>query len=50
MSRRIRALVALVLVSFALSTAACANTTGPQEAVKGCDTNGSNTCKLTKLP
>jgi hypothetical protein len=44
MSHRIRALVALVLVSFALSAAACANATGPQPVRKPCDTQGSNTC------
>ena len=38
---RIRALVALLVVAFALSTAACANATGPH----ACDTSNSNTCK-----
>jgi hypothetical protein len=42
MSRRIRALFALVVVSFALSSLACADATGPQPA---CDVNNSNTCK-----
>jgi len=39
---RIRALVALLVVAFALSTVACADTTGPSH---GCDVQGSNTCK-----
>lgn len=43
MSRRIRALFTLVVVSFAL-TAACASSTGPEPAKQPCDTNGSNTC------
>lgn len=46
MSRRLRVLVALVLVSFAFSAAACADAAsrplGPSFAV--CDTNNSNTC------
>ena len=37
---RIRALFALLVVAFALSTAACADATGPH----GCDINNSNTC------
>ena len=44
MSRRIRALLTLVVVSFAL-TAACADATVPQPASKACDTQNSNTCK-----
>lgn len=38
---RIRALFALLVVAFALSTAACANATGPHAV---CDTQNSNTC------
>ena len=41
MSRRIRALFALLVVSFALSSVACADATGPRH---GCDVNNSNTC------
>ncbi|HVH67253.1 MAG TPA: hypothetical protein VM716_05250 [Gemmatimonadales bacterium] len=39
---RIRALLAVLVVAFALSTVACADATGPRH---GCDTSGSNTCK-----
>jgi hypothetical protein len=39
---RIRALFALLVVAFALSTVACADATGPRH---GCDTSNSNTCK-----
>jgi len=39
---RIRALFALLVVAFALSTVACADATGPSH---GCDVQGSNTCK-----
>ncbi len=39
---RIRALLALLVVAFALTTAACADATGPSHA---CDTQNSNTCK-----
>jgi hypothetical protein len=42
MSRRTRALVALLLVSFALSTAACADATGPRPTT--CDVSMPNTC------
>lgn len=45
MSRRIRALLTLVVVSFALTAAACADATGPRSDSKPCDTNGSNTCR-----
>jgi hypothetical protein len=38
---RIRALVALLVVAFALSAAACADATGPSH---GCDVLNSNTC------
>lgn len=38
---RIRALFAVLVVAFALSTVACADATGPRHA---CDTTGSNTC------
>jgi len=44
MSRRIRLLFALVLVSFALSAAACADSTGPRPDTKPCDTSSPNTC------
>jgi hypothetical protein len=41
MSRSLRTLLALLVVSFALSASACADATGPQH---GCDWNNSNTC------
>lgn len=43
MPRRIRALLSLLLVSFALSAAACADATAPH--TETCDTNNPNTCK-----
>jgi hypothetical protein len=43
MSRRIRSLVALFLVSFALTAAACADSTAPR-ADTTCDTSNPNTC------
>ena len=43
MSRRIRAAVALLLVSFALSAAACADATAPR--TETCDTNNPYTCR-----
>jgi len=39
---RIRALFTLLVVAFALSTVACADSTGPRHA---CDINNSNTCR-----
>jgi hypothetical protein len=42
MSRSLRTLVALLVVSFALGASACADATGPTH---GCDYVGSNTCK-----
>jgi hypothetical protein len=45
MSRRIRALLALLVVSFALSATACADATGPRPGTTPCDHNSSNTCK-----
>ncbi len=42
MSRRIRTLLALFLVSFALTAAACADASGPTSGV--CDQNNPNTC------
>jgi hypothetical protein len=45
MSRRLRAFVALLLVSFAFSAVACADPTGPQAPrINTCDTSGSNVC------
>ncbi len=44
MSRRIRALLALTLVSFALTAAACADATGPRPQTASCDVTSSNTC------
>lgn len=43
MARRIRFALALFLVSFALSAAACADASGPSEAT--CDQNNPVTCK-----
>jgi len=47
MARRIRFAVSLVLVSFAMALAACADaSTGPQmNAETTCDQNNPNTCK-----
>ncbi len=42
---RIRALFALLVVAFALSTAACADATGPRPDTQPCDHTSSNTCK-----
>jgi hypothetical protein len=42
MSRSIRTLVALLLVSFALSVSACADATGPTHAA--CDWTNGNVC------
>jgi len=41
MSRRIRFALALVLVSFALTASACADSSGPSGV---CDQNNPNTC------
>ncbi len=42
---RIRALFALLVVAFALSTAACADATGPRPSTVPCDQSNSNTCR-----
>ena len=42
MSRTLRTLLALLVVSFALGASACADATGPQH---GCDYTNSNTCR-----
>ena len=44
MLRRIRSLVPLMLVAFALTAAACADTTGPRPGSTPCDYQNSNTC------
>jgi len=44
MSRRIRAALSLLLVSFALTAAACADATAPS-ADTTCDQNNPATCK-----
>jgi hypothetical protein len=45
MSRQLRALAALLLVSFALSAAACADATAPTPSADlVCDTNNPNIC------
>lgn len=41
MSRTLRTLLALLIVSLTLGASACADATGPQH---GCDYSGSNTC------
>ncbi len=41
MSRTLRTLLALLIVSLALGVSACADATGPQH---GCDYSSSNTC------
>ena len=41
MSRSIRTLLAVLVVSFALGVSACADATGPSH---GCDYTSSNTC------
>ena len=41
MSRSIRTLLALLVVSFALAASACADATGPQH---GCDVSNPNVC------
>ena len=43
MARRIRFALTLLLVSFALTSAACADASGPSETT--CDTNNPVTCK-----
>jgi hypothetical protein len=48
MSRRIRSLMALCAVSFALASLACADTTAPSPAPSyglRCDVQNPNTCK-----
>jgi hypothetical protein len=44
MSRRIRYALSLLLVSFVLTAAACADASGPSTETV-CDTNNPNTCK-----
>jgi len=43
MSRTLRALVAIVVLTFAFSAAACADSFGPR-GYQCADTSGSNTC------
>ena len=43
MSRKIRSVLALLLVSFALTAAGCADASGPNETT--CDNNNPSTCK-----
>jgi hypothetical protein len=42
MSRKVRALPAVVVLSFAFSAAACANAVGPRETQAPADTSGPN--------
>jgi len=44
MSRPIRSLAALLIVSFPLVASACADTTGPRPGGTPCDVNNPNTC------
>ena len=44
MTRRIRCALAFLLVSFALTAAACADASGPSHEA-ACDTNNPNTCR-----
>ncbi len=44
MSRRIRSLLPLLLVTFALTAAACADSTGPHPGTTPCDHQNNNTC------
>jgi hypothetical protein len=43
MSRKLRTLVAIAVLAFAFSAAACSNSFGPR-GYQCADTNGSNTC------
>jgi hypothetical protein len=43
MSRKLRALVAIVVLAVAFSAAACSNSFGPR-GMQCADTSGSNTC------
>jgi hypothetical protein len=43
MCRRIRFVLSLILVSFALTAAACADATGPR--AETCDHNNPNVCR-----
>jgi hypothetical protein len=45
MSRRIRSLLPLLLVAFALTAAACADSTGPHPDTAPCDHVNNNTCQ-----
>lgn len=45
MSRPIRALLALFVVSFTLVVSGCADATGPQSTVSLCDVSNPNTCR-----
>ncbi|HEX9486054.1 MAG TPA: hypothetical protein VF976_03235 [Gemmatimonadales bacterium] len=42
MSRSLRTLIAVLVVSFALAATACADATGPAH---GCDYSNTNTCR-----
>lgn len=44
MLRRIRLLLPLLLVSFALVASACADSTGPRADTQPCDHWNNNTC------
>jgi hypothetical protein len=45
MSRRMRALFALIAVAIAFTATACADATGPRPGNNPCDYQNSNTCK-----
>ncbi len=44
MVRRIRSLLPLLLVTFALTAVACADSTGPRPDTTPCDLMNNNTC------
>jgi hypothetical protein len=45
MSRHIRTLLTLLVVSYALAASACADATGPRQGSVPCDVNNPNVCK-----
>ncbi|HXH63199.1 MAG TPA: hypothetical protein VNG95_03390 [Gemmatimonadales bacterium] len=45
MTRRIRAVLPLLLLTFALTAAACSDSTAPRPDTTPCDHPNSNTCQ-----
>jgi hypothetical protein len=45
MSRHIRTLLTLLVVTYALVASACAEAAGPQPVTVPCDVNNPNTCR-----